>query len=133
MLANNETINKHDITNEVNKSYNNQKESGPTSIINTCVSHIPSSSVRINVINNAENDSSLPDKIFQFNSITNKNEPSPVHTKNRSSLTSSPIESITTMKLSSLASINDDRGTNTSDNNTTHSPHEVKPNTVNQP
>ena len=130
---NNETINKHDMTNEVNKSYNNQKESGLTSIGNTCVSPIPSSSVCIKVINNIENDSSLPDKTFQFNAITNKNESSPVHAKNRSSLTPSTIGSITTMKFSSLASINENRGTSTYENNSKNSPHKVKPNTVNQP
>ena len=64
VLVNNETINKHDMTNEVNQSYTNQKESGPASIGNVCVSPIPSSSVCSKVINNVENDSSLPDKQF---------------------------------------------------------------------
>ena len=37
------------------------------------------------------------------------------------------------MKLSSSASINEDRGSSTSENNRKNSPHTVKPNTVNQP
>ena len=37
------------------------------------------------------------------------------------------------MKLSCLASINDDSDTRTSDNNSKQSPREVKPNTANQP
>ena len=85
------------------------------------------------MINNVENDSSLPDNIFQFNSITNENEPFPVHTKNISSLTPFPIASITTMKLLSLASINEDRDSGTSKNNRKSSPHTVEPNTVNHP
>ena len=133
MLTNNGTIAKHDMTNEVNKSYTNQKESGPTRFSNACVSPIPSSSVCSKVINNVKNDSSLPDKTFQLNSITNKNEPSPVHTKNGSRLTPSPIGSITTIQLSCLASINDERGTSTSENNNKNSSHDVKPNTVSQP
>ena len=134
VLVNNETINKHDMTNEVNKSYTNQKESRPTSIANAYVMPIPSCSVCSKEVNNVERDYSLPDKTFQFNSISNKNEMSPVYTKNRSSITPSPLVSITmTMKLSCLASINDDRGTSTSKNNSKHSPREVKPNTANQP
>ena len=115
------------------KSFNNHNESGPTSIGNTCVSNVPSRSECITAITNVENDSSIPDNTFQFNSITNENEPSLVHTKNWSSLTPPPIENTTTMKLSSLASKNGDRGPGTSENKRKNSPHQVKPNTVNRP
>ena len=43
VLVNNDTIHKHDMTNDV-KSFNNHKESKPTSIGNTCVSNNASSS-----------------------------------------------------------------------------------------
>ena len=111
------------MTNETNKSYTNQKESMPTSIGNACVRLIPSCSVCNTEVNNVESDSSLSDKIFHFDSITNKNKPSPVHMKHGSSINSSPLESIlTTMKLSCLISINNDSGTSTSDNNSKQSP-----------
>ena len=120
------------MTNDV-KSFNNHTESGPTSIGNTCVSHIPFSSECLPVINKVVNDPSLPDNTFKFHSITNANEPSLVHANDRSSHNPFPIESITTMKLSSLASINEDRGPSTSENIRNNSPNTVKPNTVNQP
>merc|ERR1712238_692 len=104
MLVNNETINKHVVTNEVNNSCVNHEESGATSIVNACVSPIPSTSLCSKVTNNVKSDSSLTDKTIQFNSITNKNEPSPVDTKKGSSLTPSPLGTITSMKMSCLAS-----------------------------
>ena len=131
VLVNTDTIYKHDINNNV-KSFNNHNESGPTSICNTYVSTVPSRPECITVITNVKNDSSIPNNTFQFNSITNENEPSLVHTTNRSSLFPSPIESITTIKLYSLASINRDRGPGTSENQRKQSPHKVKLNTVNQ-
>merc|ERR1712238_381016 len=104
VLVNNETINKHVVTNEVNNSCANHEESGATSIVNACVSPIPSTSLCSKVTNNVKSDSSLTDKTIQFNSITNKNEPSPVDTKKGSSLTPSPLGTITSMKMSCLAS-----------------------------
>ena len=93
----------------------------------------PSTSECIAAITNVENDLSIPDNTFKFNSITNEKKPSLIHTKNRSSITLLPIEYITTMKLSSLASINGDRGPGTSENKRKLSPHKVKPNTANRP
>ena len=123
VLVINETINKHDMTNEKNKSYTNQKESRPTSIGNACVRLIPSCSVCSTYVSNVESDYSLPDKTFHFDSITNKNKPSPVHMKNGSSINSSALGYIlTTTKLSCLASINNDSGTSASDNNSKQSP-----------
>ena len=90
VLLNNDTIYKHDMNDDV-KSFINHKESGATSIDNTCVSPNPSSSECTTVINNVENVHSLPDNTFQFHSSTSANELSPVHTKNRSSHTSFPL------------------------------------------
>ena len=91
---------------------------------------------------NNKHDKVIDTKIKEIDQSTQKvnkttgqdeNEPSLVHTKNRFSLTPPLIESITTMKLSSLASINGDRGPDTSENKRKNSPHTVKPNTVKQP
>ena len=132
VLVNNDTIHKHDMTNDV-KSFNNHTESGATSTGNTCVSPIPFSSECLTVINKVVNDLSLPDNTFKFHSIINANETSLVHANDRSSHNPFPIESITTMQLSSLASINEDRGPSTSENIRNNSPNTVKLNTVNQP